>query len=102
MDFLKDIGERHERLKKQIHNFRMPLSKPFYRLAMMFYIITPVIVGSYVMEYTNKQQDVNLGKEGSKLGGISGNNMAERGVALQNEQLQRVLNKAREKQERSA
>ena len=78
----------------------MPLSKPFYRLAMMFYIIAPVILGSYVMEYTNKQQDVNLGREGAKLGGISGNTMAERGVALQNEQLQRILDRAREKQER--
>lgn len=64
MGFMDDFSARHERLKKRIHNFRMPLSRPA-RIAMnVVYFAVPVIGGHYLMEWAQGRAKVNLTEAG--------------------------------------
>lgn len=44
--FFADLSDKHERLKKRIHNFRMPLG-PFGRFVMSIIYFTVPILGGY-------------------------------------------------------
>mmetsp|Transcript_33949 Transcript_33949/g.34591 ORF Transcript_33949/g.34591 Transcript_33949/m.34591 type:complete len:94 (-) Transcript_33949:199-480(-) len=54
VDFLKDLAARHERLKKRIHSFRIPLSPTGQKIMGFVYFSIPVISGYWVMNYTNE------------------------------------------------
>lgn len=59
--FLRDVHERHERLKHRVHSFRLPLS-PGGRLFMTFvYFSLPIVLGYNIMQFTNKQAEANIG-----------------------------------------
>lgn len=49
-DFLQDLHERHERLKKRIHSFRIPLSPTGQKIMGFVYFCIPVVCGYYLME----------------------------------------------------
>ena len=96
MDFLREISERHESLKKRIHNFRIPLS-PFYRrIATAVYISIPVVAGYFIMQVAIGQSMKNLGMQGEKLeerNRVLGNPGADRGTADQKKALQMLLDR---------
>lgn len=94
MGFISDIYDAQERLKKRIHAFRYPLSPPWYRLAICTYIALPVIGGYYVMQYTNKQVELNIGKDGKSIRSPYGFNDSS---TAQNAMLQEILNRERDK-----
>jgi hypothetical protein len=50
-DFFKSIGERHERLKRKIHAFRIPLSPAGQKVMAVVYFSIPVICGVFIMDY---------------------------------------------------
>lgn len=60
MGIFDDLSERHERLKKRIHKFKIPLS-PRGQVAMkLVYFTIPVVGGLYLMQWANDQARVNL------------------------------------------
>jgi hypothetical protein len=63
MEFLRSLGERHERLKKKIHSTRIPLSKNGQRFMAAVYFSIPVISGYYIMQWAQSRADVNFLKE---------------------------------------
>ena len=71
MNFIRDLKNNHEALKKKIHNFRLPLS-PFGRaIATCVYVSFPIVMGYYIMEATNAQAIKNLGRHGEKMRRLS-------------------------------
>ena len=57
MEFIREIGRRHEALKKRIHATRIPLG-PRGRFVMgTVYLMTPVVAGYYVMQAAIEQAD---------------------------------------------
>ena len=61
MGFFADFARGHEQLKQRIHNTRIPLG-PKGRIAMgIFYLVAPVVGGYYVMQWTNRISERNLG-----------------------------------------
>jgi hypothetical protein len=64
---MNEILRRHEELKKRIHNFRIPLSVTGQRIMSLVYMSIPVIAGYFVMQYTIKISERNIGLQGSKL-----------------------------------
>ena len=57
MELLREIGRRHEALKKRIHSTRIPLG-PRGRFVMgTVYLITPVVAGYYIMQAAIEQAD---------------------------------------------
>lgn len=44
------FSEKHESLKKRIHNFRIPLSPAGQRIMSVIYFSIPVIAGYYIMQ----------------------------------------------------
>ena len=66
MDFFKDIGEKHEKLKKRIHNFRIPL-KPWQRaLVLPFYIGIGAVLPAYLAwGYISRAQEKLLAEGGA-------------------------------------
>lgn len=60
MEFLRQLGERHERLKKKIHSTRIPLSKNGQRVMAAVYFSIPVVAGYYVMQWAQRRADVNF------------------------------------------
>lgn len=63
MEFLRELGERHERLKKKIHSTRIPLSKNGQRVMAAVYFSIPVVAGYYIMQWAQGRADVNFHKE---------------------------------------
>jgi uncharacterized membrane protein YjdF len=98
MGIWNDISESHERLKKRIHTFKMPLSPIAYRVVMVCYLTIPIIGGYYTMQYTNTLVEKNLGKQGSKLRDPYS---VHESTHAQNTALQQFLNEHRRKKERS-
>ena len=92
MRVFQDISEAHERLKKSIHAFRMPLSPTAYRIAMICYFSFPIIGGYYLMQFTDKQREVNLGRDGSLL---KESHEVNREVLAQNAELIKFLEQKR-------
>ena len=92
MGVFQDISAAHERLKKRIHAFRMPLSPTVYRIAMFCYFTIPIVGGYFLMQYTNRQRDANLGRDGSRL---AESQQVSREVLAQNAELQRFLTEKR-------
>ena len=98
METLREIGRRHEALKKRIHNFRMPLS-PRQRIVVgCFYFFTPIVGGYYVMQRAISHTDENLGPQGEKLRErvLPAQDPAHRaGTLAQTAELQRILDRSR-------
>ena len=67
MDFLRQLGERHERLKERVHAFRIPLSPAGQRFMGFVYFTIPVIGGYFLMQSVIARAEVNLGKQGERL-----------------------------------
>lgn len=59
-ELLSDLSEKHENLKKRIHSFRIPLSPTGQKFMGFFYFTVPLIIGYYIMEFTNVQASKNL------------------------------------------
>lgn len=55
--------ERHEALKKKIHGFRMPIQNKFGLFGVgVVYFSIPLVAGYFIMEWSNRVRDVNLGE----------------------------------------
>ena len=96
MEFLRDISARHEALKKRIHNFRLPLSPFYQKVATVVYISIPVVAGYFIMQVAIGQSMNNLGTQGEKLGErnrIQGNPGTDRATADQKKALQMLLDR---------
>jgi hypothetical protein len=59
--FLRDVHERHERLKHRVHSFRLPLSPGGRRFMTLVYFSLPIFLGYNIMQFTNKQAEANIG-----------------------------------------
>lgn len=57
----KRISEGHERLKRRIHNARMPLPRWAIPIAKLVYFSIPVAFGVWLMMWTFEQMDKNVG-----------------------------------------
>lgn len=68
--YLNILHESHEKLKKRIHSFRIPLSLRGQMIMSVVYFITPVIGGYYIMQWAFKQAEINIGVNGEKLRNI--------------------------------
>ena len=97
MDFLRDISKNHEALKKRIHNFRLPLSPFYLKVAQMVYFTIPIVIGYQIMEWTTSKSIQNLGASGElmkKSAADKGNKLDaySTGTSGQNLALQSLLN----------
>lgn len=50
INYLKELNAKHERLKKRIHSFRIPLSPSGRRFMGLVYFSIPVILGYNIMQ----------------------------------------------------
>eukprot|EP01041_Mallomonas_annulata_P006497 gene6497-13113_t len=91
LEFLKRVSEGHEKLKKRIHSFRLPLSPRGQKFMGFVYFSIPCIIGYFVMEWTNQLAANNLGGHHEKLGRSS------EATLQQNNELQKILDKSRPK-----
>jgi hypothetical protein len=58
----------HERLKKRIHAFRLPIASRWGRAAMgCVYFTVPLVAGYFIMQATNGVRESNLGQHGELL-----------------------------------
>ena len=95
---LTDLYERHERFKKKIHSFRLPLSPAGQKFMGFIYFTVPIVIGYFVMQQAIKRSEENLGAKGEKLtnpsidSGISRNETKQ-----QNQALQGILDRAKAK-----
>jgi hypothetical protein len=105
MEYFRDISRRHEELKKRIHNFRLPLS-PFYRkVATAVYVSIPIVAGYFIMQVAIAQSEKNLGAKGEKLeqaGRTSNHTGAGAGTADQKRALQMLLDRHKQAKEAEA
>lgn len=61
MGFFADLKQGHQALKERIHATRIPLGTKG-RIGMgLFYLISPVVAGYYIMQWTNRISERNLG-----------------------------------------
>ena len=90
------LGEKHERLKKKIHNFRIPLSKNGQRVMFFVYFSIPIITGYHVMQWAIGKSEENLGAQGEILKSRKSSQYYKH-TEFQNLQLQAILNKAKNK-----
>jgi len=67
MGFFGDLGERHERLKERIHNFRIPLSRRGQLVMGCVYCGAPLLAGFFIYRWSRRKADENLGVEGTLL-----------------------------------
>lgn len=91
-----NLAEKHERLKKRIHNFRIPLSKNGQRVMFVVYFSIPIVVGYQVMQWAIGKSEENLGLQGEVLRSKQ-KTQYEKYTEYQNQQLQAVLNKVKSK-----
>lgn len=54
-DFFQQLHEKHERLKKRIHSFRIPLSPRGQAIMKVVYFSIPVIGGYFIMEVSERR-----------------------------------------------
>jgi hypothetical protein len=59
-----NLSARHEALKKRIHSFKIPLSKPWINVMKVVYFSIPIIAGVIIMDKANKQAVENLEQAG--------------------------------------
>ena len=100
MDFLRDISKNHEALKKRIHNFRIPLSPFYLKVAQVVYFTIPIVIGYQIMDWTTRKSIQNLGASGElmkKSAADKGNKLDaySTGTSGQNLALQSLLNSHR-------
>jgi len=91
MQFLRDIQEKHERLKKRIHSFRLPLSPTGQRIMGFIYFTIPIIIGYNIMQVAISRSEVNLSNIKKPQSGSVNNATIEQNKALQTvlDQIQR-------------
>ncbi|CAH0482727.1 unnamed protein product [Peronospora belbahrii] len=89
MECWRRLSERHQKLKTQIHNTRIPLSKNGQRIMGLVYFTAPIIGGFYVMKWAEHRADTNFQREEMDIRQAAGSNAKY--VALQNEQLKKML-----------
>jgi hypothetical protein len=99
MGFFKDIGEKHERLKKRIHSYRFPLPKWGQKVMGGVYFCIPLVIGYICYNITQRIAEKNLGPNGEKLKTDFPYNDNSKMVAEQKRILQGVLDEARKKHE---
>lgn len=87
--------EEHEKLKKRIHAFRIPLSPVGQRVMGLVYFLIPIVTGCFVMQMAFKQAEVNIGRDGSLLRDTKENDGVDDKVRRQNEALNSVLQKVK-------
>jgi hypothetical protein len=63
MEFLRQLSEGHERLKKKIHSTRIPLSKNGQRAMGVVYFSIPVISGYFLMKWAESKAEINFKQE---------------------------------------
>jgi hypothetical protein len=67
MERLVELVEAHERLKKRVHAYRLPIASKWGRTAMgCIYFLTPCVAGYLIMNASNRVRDANLGREGER------------------------------------
>ena len=59
-EFLSKFSENHDKLKKRIHAFRIPLSPTGRRIMGFVYFAIPMLVGYQIMTWTNSTASNNL------------------------------------------
>ena len=91
-----NLAEKHERLKKRIHNFRIPLSKNGQRVMFVVYFSIPIVVGYNIMQWAIGKSQQNLGSQGELLRSRQQNQYTKH-TEYQNQQLQAILNQAKNK-----
>lgn len=65
---LERLLEAHERLKRRIHAFRMPIRSRLGVFGMgCIYFSVPVVAGYYVMQWSNGLREANLGADRERL-----------------------------------
>jgi hypothetical protein len=65
---LRDVNNRHERLKNYVHEgFRVPLPKWGRFLMGCFYFSIPLVGGHYVMQWAISKSHESIGEQGEKL-----------------------------------
>jgi len=80
---------RLEKLKHQIHSFRIPIKdQRTLNLVKMIYFVTPIIIGSAVMQYVIPEPDELKSR-------FKSNEYAEAVTAHQREGLREVLDRAK-------
>lgn len=94
--FMRDVHDRHERLKHRVHSYRLPLSPRGRFLMGCVYFSLPIILGYNIMQFTNRQAQENVGARGEKM---QTDAAQARAIREQNKGLQAILDKAREKKE---
>jgi hypothetical protein len=68
MEFLKNLHERHERLKHAVHHgWRYPLSPWGQKVMGFVYFCIPVVGGYYVMQWAISKSHESIGVKGEKL-----------------------------------
>lgn len=67
MAFFRSIPERHEILKKRIHNFKYPLGPMQLRMVECSYVFSPLVLGYFLMTWTTGQANQNLVGKSDKL-----------------------------------
>ena len=99
MDFIRNLSERHERLKKRIHSFRLPLPAPLRAVMGAIYFSIPVIGGYYIMQAAIQQSEKNLGTHGERLRELNASHHSpfEGGTADQKKALQLLLDRHKSK-----
>ncbi len=89
-EFLAKIADEHEKLKKRIHSFRIPLSPTGQRIMSVVYFSIPVIGGYFIMQAAISKSVGNLEKfNRNKVDEEKGINVVQ--VKEQNQALQKVL-----------
>lgn len=88
LKFFANLSEEHEKLKKRIHSFRIPLSPTGQRIMGFVYFSIPIIIGYFIMDSANSQAKHNLENLSRKS--------RSHEVTKQNEYLQNVLDGVKE------
>jgi hypothetical protein len=89
LDFLRKIGSEHEKLKKRIHAFRIPLSPTGQNVMKCVYFSIPLILGYFIMDFAQQKSVENLEHLKKK------SNINE--IQEQNEALQKTLDSIKNK-----
>jgi hypothetical protein len=62
----EELAERHERLKRRIHAFRVPIRSRLGLFGVgVIYVTVPMVSGYLIMQWSLRIRDENLGNEGS-------------------------------------
>jgi hypothetical protein len=61
MELVRQLVERHRRLKEKIHSTRIPLSPAGQRVAALVYMSLPLIGGFYIMTWAMAKSETKWG-----------------------------------------